>query len=140
MAILLVNLTAFSQIVTKSTTTDSIIPLPKNVAKEVAKDIIRKDSLETELKSVKLDVSLLKNNLVAKDSIIISKDAIIALWVEKEKNYLSIINLKDLQKANVETLNKTLAADLRKAKRKSTTKTIVGTAIVGGLLYLVIAK
>jgi len=133
-------LTVSSQTVTKNITIDSIIPLPKNVAKEVVKDIIRKDSLEAELKSVKLDVSLLNSNLVAKDSIIMSKDNIITLWGEKEKNYLTIISLKDQQRTNVEALNKTLAADLKKAKRKSTVKTIVGTAIVGGLLYLFIAK
>jgi len=132
-------LTASSQIVTKSTT-DSVITLPKNVAKEVVKDIMRNDSLEAELKTSNANQVLLKVSLSASDSIIKSKDDIIKLWVLKENNYLTIIDLKDQQKANLESLNKIIAADLRKAKRKSTVKSIVSTAIIGALTYLYIVK
>jgi len=132
-------LTASSQIVTKSTT-DSVITLPKNVAKEVVKDIMRNDSLEAELKTSNANQVLLKVSLSASDSIIKSKDDIIKLWVLKENNYLTIIDLKDQQKANLESLNKIIAADLRKAKRKSSVKSIVSTAIIGALTYLYIVK
>ena len=132
-------MTASSQIVTKSTT-DSVITLPKNVAKEVVKDIMRNDSLEAELKTSNANQVLLKVSLSASDSIIKSKDDIIKLWVLKENNYLTIIDLKDQQKANLESLNKIIAADLRKAKRKSTVKSIVSTAIIGALTYLYIVK
>ena len=138
-AIILASLTASSQIVTKSTT-DSVITLPKNVAKEVVKDIMRNDSLEAELKTSNANQVLLKVSLSASDSIIKSKDDIIKLWVLKENNYLTIIDLKDQQKANLESLNKIIAADLRKAKRKSTVKSIVSTAIIGALTYLYIVK
>ncbi len=138
---MLVSLIASSQTVTKTTTTiDSIVPLPKNVAKEVVKDIIRKDSLETELKVLTENYKLLETNSVIKDSVIQSKDGVINLWKDKEKNYLTIIDLKDQQKTNLEVLNKSLAADLRKTKRKSTVKTLIGGAIIGGLTYLLITK
>lgn len=138
-AIVLANLTAFSQTVTKNST-DTVIILPKNVAREVVKDVIRKDSLESEINIHKKNEVLLKSNLVAKDSIIASKDTIINIWSAKEKNYLSIIDTKDQQKTNLEALTKSLSADLRKAKRKSTIKTIIGGAAIGLLLYLYIAK
>jgi hypothetical protein len=135
----LVSLTASSQTVTKNST-DSLIPLPKNVAKEVVKDVLRKDSLETELKIVNLNQEKLKSNLVAKDSLIASKDSIITLWMIKEKNYLLIGDYMKQQKDNVDALNKKLAADLRQAKRKNTTKSIVSTVIISALAYLYISK
>ena len=51
MVILLASLTAFSQNATH--VKDSVIVLPKAVAKDIAKDLIKKDSLETELIIVK---------------------------------------------------------------------------------------
>lgn len=136
----LASLIASSQSVTKTTTIDSIVPLPKNVAREVVKDIIRKDSLETELKVLNENYKLLENNSTIKDSVIQSKDGVINLWKDKEKNYLSIIDLKEQQKTNLETLTTSLAADLRQLKRKRTTTTIILSAIIGGLTYLYIAK
>ncbi len=136
---MLANLTAFSQSVIKNTT-DSIVQLPKNVAKEVVKDIMRKDSLEVELKTAKANITLLNGNIVASDSIIASKDSVIKLWVLKGNNYEAIINYQTQQKTNLEALTKSLAADLRKTKRKSTIKSIVGSAIIGTLAYLYIVK
>lgn len=132
-------MTASSQVVTKSTTTtDSIIPLPKNVAKAVVKDIIRKDSLETELSVAYKNIDLMKSNLAAQDSIIKSKDNAIELWKLKETNYLTIIDLKEQQKTNLEALTKSLNQDLKKAKRKQRATTVVGVAAVGVLTYLLL--
>jgi hypothetical protein len=129
---------AFSQIATKSFTADSIIPLPKIVAKEVAKDLIRKDSLESELKVTQKNMGLLEHNLTAKDSLITSKDGIIDLYKEKEKNYNTMIDLKDLQKKNLEELAKKLNRDLKKQKLKLFARTSFGVIVIGGLSYLLL--
>jgi hypothetical protein len=129
---------AFSQIATKSFTADSIIPLPKIVAKEVAKDLIRKDSLESELKVTQKTMGLLEHNLTAKDSLLTSKDGIIDLYQQKEKNYNTMIDLKDLQKKNLEELTKKLNRDLKKQKLKLFARTSFGVIVIGGLSYLLL--
>jgi len=129
---------AFSQIATKSYTADSIIPLPKIVAKEVAKDLIRKDSLESELKVTQKTMGLLEHNLTAKDSLITSKDGIIDLYQQKEKNYNTMIDLKDLQKKNLEDLAKKLNRDLKRQKLKLFARTSFGVIVIGGLSYLLL--
>lgn len=135
---MLLSLTAFSQVATKTGTKDSIIPLPKIVAIEVVKDLIRKDSLETEVKYLKSNIGLLEKNLSIKDSIILIKDNIISVYVEKEKNWNSIIDLKDEQKKNLEDLTKKLTKDLKKQKVKLFFRTSFGLAIIGGLTYLLL--
>lgn len=129
---------AFSQIATKSFTADSIIPLPKVVAKEVVKDLIRKDSLESELKVTQKNMGLLEHNLTAKDSLLTSKDGVIELYKEKEKNYNTMIDLKDLQKKNLEELAKKLNRDLKKQKLKLFARTTFGVIVIGGLSYLLL--
>ena len=135
---MLANSIAFSQIATKSYTADSIIPLPKIVAKEVAKDLIRKDSLESELKVTQKTMGLLEHNLTAKDSLITSKDGIIDLYQQKEKNYNTMIDLKDLQKKNLEDLAKKLNRDLKRQKLKLFARTSFGVIVIGGLSYLLL--
>jgi len=138
MALMLASSIAFSQIATKSFTADSIIPLPKIVAKEVAKDLIRKDSLESELKVTQKTMGLLEHNLTAKDSLLTSKDGIIDLYQQKEKNYNTMIDLKDLQKKNLEELTKKLNRDLKKQKLKLFARTSFGVIVIGGLSYLLL--
>jgi hypothetical protein len=135
---MLVSSIAFSQLATKRNTVDSIILLPKIVAKEVVKDLIRKDSLESELKITKINTGLLKNNLIAKDSIITSKNSIIELYKEKENNYNTMIDLKDLQNKNLDDLVKKLNKDLKKQKIKLFTRTTFGVIVIGGLSYLLL--
>ena len=136
--LMLVSSIAFSQLATKSNTADSIIPLPKIVAKEVVKDLIRKDLLESELKITNTNMGLLKNNLIAKDSLITSKNSIIELYKEKENNYNTVIELKDIQKKNLEDLIKKLNKDLKKQKIKLFTRTTFGVIVIGGLSYLLL--
>jgi hypothetical protein len=135
---MLLSLTAFSQTVTKNYITDSIVPLPKFVAKEVAKDLIRKDSLLTELAICKSNSDLLNENLSNKDKIISSKDSIISIYGEKEKNWFSIIELKDLQKKNLEELTKKLTHDLKMQKIKMTVRSSLGLALIGVLTYIIV--
>lgn len=133
---MLVSSIAFSQTNTGTITTDSIVPLPKNVAKEVVKDLIRKDSLESELKVCQKNTELLEQNLTLKDSIILSKDTQISLQKEKEVNYETMLQLKDTQIENFKLLTDKLNADIKKNKRKTVLKTIGNTALIGGLVFL----
>lgn len=135
---MLLSLTVFSQNVTKNLTTDSIIPLPKSVAIEVVKDILRKDSLESEIMVAKLNIDLLQNIISNKDSMITSKDNIISIYKEKEKNYTTVITLKDLQKKNLEDLVAKLNHDLKRQKLKLFARTTFGAIIIGGLTYLIL--
>lgn len=133
---MLVSSIAFSQTNTGTITTDSIVPLPKNVAKEVVKDLIRKDSLESELKVCQENMGLLEHNLTLKDSVILSKDAQMALQKQKETNYETMLQLKDTQLENFKILIDKLNADIKKNRRKTVLKTIGNTVLIGGLGFL----
>ena len=135
----LVSLTAFSQKNTNSITTDSIVPLPKNVAKEIVKDLIRKDSIQAELNICHDNQGLLEHNLMLKDSIILSKDAQLSLAKMKETNYETILQLRDVQIVNLNGLVEKLNNDIKKNRRKTILKTVGNTALLGGLAYLLIS-
>lgn len=83
-------------------------------------------------------MAILEDNLVAKDSLITSNNDIIELYKEKEKNYNTMIDLKDLQKKNLEELTKKLNKDLKKQKLKLFTRTSFGMIAIGGLSYLLL--
>jgi hypothetical protein len=108
------------------------------VAKAVVKDIIRKDSLEAEIDVMKKNEKLLKANLMIKDSVIQNKQNVILLYQEKEKNFDTMLSLKDLQNKNLEDLTNTLKKDLRKAKRELKLTKIGGTVVIGALAYLIL--
>ena len=136
---MLVSLTASSQKNTNSITTDSIIPLPKNVAKEIVRDLLRKDSIQAELNVCHDNQGLLEHNLMLKDSIILSKDAQLSLSKMKETNYETLMQLKDAQIVNLNTLVEKLNKDIKKNRRKTIFKTVGNTALLGGLVYLLIS-
>ena len=133
---MLVSSIAFSQTNTASIITDSIVPLPKNVAREVVKDLLRKDSLESELTVCKENTGLLEHNLTLKDSVILSKDAQISLQKQKETNYETMLQLKDTQLENFKILIDKLNADIKKNRRKTVLKTIGNTVLIGGLGFI----
>ena len=136
---MLVSLTASSQKNTNSITTDSIVPLPKNVAKEIVKDLLRKDSIQAELNVCHDNQGLLEHNLMLKDSIILSKDAQLSLAKMKETNYETILQLRDVQIVNLNGLVEKLNNDIKKNRRKTILKTVGNTALLGGLAYLLIS-
>jgi len=136
---MLVSLTASSQKNTNSITTDSIVPLPKNVAKEIVKDLLRKDSIQAELNICHDNQGLLEHNLMLKDSIILSKDAQLSLAKQKETNYETLVQLREAQITNLNTLVEKLNKDIKKKKRKTIFKTVGNTALIGGLAYLLIS-
>jgi hypothetical protein len=135
---MLVSLTVFSQKDTRTTITDSIVSLPKNVAREVVKDIIKLDSCNAELNIAKKNNELLQKNSDLKDSIITSKDNQIILYGQKEKNYETMLVLKDAQKQNLENSIKFLNTELKRTKRNLVKTKIGAGAIVAFLVYIII--
>lgn len=136
---MLASLIAFSQANTRTSITDSVIILPKAVAKEVAKDIIRKDSVQAQLKIVQNSLILSEKNNELKDSVISNQNQQITLWVEKGKNYETTIMLKDEQKKNLELAIKPLQDELKKAKR-NLRNTKIGAGIVTLFLGYIIIR
>jgi len=123
-------LTAFSQKDTKSTI-DSTILLPKIVAIQVVKDIIRMDSCTAELTNIKSSYQLLQSNNNFKDSIIQLKSAEIEFFKQKEKNYEAMLTLKDIEKNNM--------VQLATNVNKKLVKTQIGaSAIILFLLYVIV--
>ena len=135
---MLVNLIAFSQKNTKITTTDSVIVLPKAVAKEVVKDIIRKDSCQEELVIVKSTLDLSQKNNQLKDSIILNQKTQLSLWEIKGNNFETMLTLKEVEKKNLEMAIKPLKDELKKTKRKVVRTQIGASVIVLFLGYLLI--
>lgn len=131
-------MTAFSATSIKIITRDSIIPIPKPVAKEIVKDLIKKDLLEAELNVCKVNYDLLNNNLQLKDSIILSKNNMISLYEQKEKNYLTIIELKDLQQINLQNNIKKLNKDIKKLKLKLVATKLTTAAFIILFGYIII--
>ena len=136
MAILLVSSIAFSQ--NAIHTKDSVIVLSKSVAKDVAKDLIKKDSLETELVIVKKNQSLLQTNLMLKDSIIATKDRQIDIYKIKDDLNHTILGLTNEQKANLQKTVDDLSSDVKSLKTKLAVRTTGALLIIGALVYSIV--
>ncbi len=137
---MLVSLTAYSQVGTVRTK-DSSICLSKEVAKEVVKDLYRKDSLEAEMSLMASTFQLLADNSVIKDKIISNKDSIIFAYIEKEKYLNSISTYKDSQIVEYKTSAKEFSDKLNKSRKansfwKATTLISVVTTITLALICL----
>jgi hypothetical protein len=116
-AILLQISIAYSQEGTvKSKIEDSLVCTTKEVAKQIVKDLYRKDSLQKELDIVKESYSLLKQNYELRDSIIHNKNSVIGVYKEREANYNSIITTKDKQISSYEEMLKNANSLLHKSK------------------------
>jgi hypothetical protein len=135
---MLVSLIASSQTNTKNTTTDSVIILPKAVAREVVKDILRKDSCKTQLGILESNYRLLQKNHVYKDSIIMNQQQQLGLWNQKGKNYETMLTLKDAQYRNLELGLKPLQNELKKTKRDLVKTKIGAGAIILFLFYMAV--
>ena len=136
MVIVLTSLIVSSQTVTGQ---DSFIRISKSLATSIAKDLVRKDSLESEILVVKRNESLLISNLSAKDSIVEIKNQQLALSKSEVTNLNTIIKDKDTEKKNLELTVTQLNKDLRKTKRKLAF-TKVGSAIIILFLGYLIVK
>lgn len=115
---------------TKTTTTDSLVCLPKAVAKANAVELLQKDSLANELKVAKNNIEIYKKNEKLKDSLNSVKDAVIAIEKEKNSSYVNIIQLKDQQLSNSNDAVKKLNKDNKKLKVQNTVGRITNVALV----------
>lgn len=132
---MLISLTAFSQNVTPK---DSSIILPKPIAKLVVKDLIKKDSLESEMIIVKKNQSLLQTNLLTKDSIIKSQSHEIEIFKIKDELNQSILGLTNQQKANLKDDVDNLTSQVKSLNRKLAVRTTGAAIIIGLLVYMIV--
>lgn len=128
------SLTVFSQADTKGDT--SSMCLPVGILKNVAQDILRKDSLEEENKMLWKNSDILSNQLRLKDVLILNKDSIISL-----KNYLlatkdTIITFKEKQFQAQKDLSVKLEKEIKKQKKKTLWSNISSGTVIAGLLVL----
>lgn len=129
------NLTAFSQKSTEKTlakSEDSSIAISKVVAKQILRDLYRKDSLQAELYIVTENYKLLQSSIALKDTIINNKNAVIEIYKQKEKHYEEIILLKDKQIQQCVEYSDKVKEDLKKSKKRATIG--ASTTIVSFLL------
>jgi len=114
--------------------------LPKAVAREVVKDILRADSAIAELNLVKQNYKLLEANLILKDSINKVNRQVINLHEEKEKGYIAISEYMNNQIERLKVLSNDLNKQLKKEKRKRFFWNTASTVVIGGLIYGIITK
>ena len=126
---LILNLTAFSQIDTTTKVKYFTIP----IVKLITKDLLSGDSAKAQLK-------LTEKQLIETEKKVELKDSVINTMKLKEINYQTIINGEKEKFQIVENYSKKLEKDLRKSKAKSGFKSIVGTAAIGVLTFLLITK
>lgn len=128
---------------------DSIIytKIPINAAKELAKDLIKCDSVSADNANLKengslliLNNQLLSSNLKLKDSVIANRDTTIEIYKKKDTSYLNIIDLKNIELTKSTDLNKSLAKSLKKEKVKNTFNKIIGSAALAVVGYLALFK
>jgi len=125
--LLLLNLPLFSQIDT------SKVILPYHIAKLIAIDLAKGDSIKAELKETQKILLVSQNKIKAQDTVIVSleknvllKQSEINVLGEKEKTYKK--NIEDLQKENIDVKSKN--NNLR------TTSQILGGGFIGTLAIL----
>jgi hypothetical protein len=117
-------LTAFSQ--TDTNNKEKVKCFPIHVAKQIAKDLLRGDSVMAELK-------LTNEQLTKTEEKVVLKDSVISTMVIKEKNYISIIGAQDSKFTVMENYSKKLEFQLKKEKVKNKF-----TSILSGVAILVL--
>ena len=126
-SLLTLSLTVFSQ---KDTTTNTkTFPIP--VVRQIMKDLLSGDSAKAQLQ-------VTEKILFETEKKVVVKDSIISTLREKEANYIQIVNSEKQKFEIVETYSKKLELELKKEKVKNKFKSIVGTATIGVLAFLLL--
>jgi hypothetical protein len=112
---------------------DTLIPLNKLVLVSVASDLVQYDGAKEIIKLQDSSISI-------QDSKIKIKDSIITVMNGKEENYKGIITNKNTEIVVLNQVNKNLEKDNKKLKNKVKVVKVVGTIVLGGLIYTVLAK
>lgn len=128
-SLLLVKLTAFSQIDTSKT--EKCFPLP--VVKQIMKDLVSGDSAKAVLK-------LTEEQLIETEKKVSLKDSVITTLRLKETNYQTIIQSEKEKFEIMERYSKKLEFDLKKERVKNKFKSILSTGMIAVLTFFVITK
>ena len=132
------SLTVFSQADTKGDT--SSMSLPVNIFKDIAKDLLRKDSLEEENNLLWKNSDILSNQLRLKDVLILSKDSIIGLKNQLLNAKDTVIALKEKQFLEQKELSTKLEKRIKKEKNKTFWSNISSGTVIAGLVVLLVLK
>ena len=117
--ILLMSLLSFSQ---TGINKDTLICLPKSVAKKIAIDLTKKDINDSTIVKLNKDIKFLNKKIVFKDSILSTRDNQISLYKTNESLFMQSDEYKNKEISN-------LTISLKKQKQY-TTLSLVGTQIV----------
>jgi len=121
------------QLLSQVKTDTTMICFPHKIAKQIAQDLNKLDSL--------VDINKLTNQeLELTERKVIYKDSVIAVMKEKEVNYETIIT-KEREKFDiVDNQNKELREEITKVRRRRTFFEIFGGAVIGTLGGILILK
>jgi|APGre2960657404_1045060.scaffolds.fasta_scaffold00931_13 hypothetical protein len=121
---------AFSQ---KINTDTSLICIPYKVAKKIALDLNKLDSLTEIDKLTKIEIFEIGKKVTIQENII-------NLFEQKEKNYELQIKKENEKFVIVDTQNNNLRKEVKKLKTKSLFIKIIGGSIISALTVLTIIK
>ena len=125
-------ITFFNQRYPKDTTTNQL-PLAQPVLVSAAKDLHELDGTK--------EIVKLKDSVIAiTEARVSGKDSIIAVYIKKENTYKNIMTNQDIQIKDWKNQYQTLYLQNQKLKFKNKLTKIGAGVVVGGLVYLMIAK
>jgi hypothetical protein len=127
---LIVSFTSFSQ---KPVNDTNQICMPYTVAKKIALDLNKLDSITKVLKFTEIELVETRKKVELKDSIIVT-------FEQKETNYKLQIEKENEKFKIVDDQNKELRKDIKKLKVKNTVFEIVGGSIITILSGVLIFK
>jgi hypothetical protein len=127
---LIVSFTSFSQKTVKDT---NEICIPYTVAKKIALDLNKLDSITKVSKFTEIELGETRKKVELKDSIIVT-------FEQKETNYKLQIEKENEKFKIVDDQNKELRKDIKKLKVKNTVFEIVGGSIITILSGILIFK
>lgn len=128
-SLLLLKLTAFSQIDTGNS--QKCFPIP--IVKLIIKDLISGDSAKAQLKLTELQLNETEKKVNLKDSVITTLRA-------KESNYLSQIEFEKEKYRIIENYSNKLEVDLKKEKVKNKFNSVLSKGVILVLTVLFITK
>ena len=117
----------------KINTDTSLICIPYKVAKKIALDLNKLDSLTEIDKLTKIEIFEIEKKVTIQENII-------NLFEQKEKNYELQIEKEKEKFGIVETQNEDLRKEVKKLKTKSLFIKIIGGSIISALTVLTIIK
>jgi hypothetical protein len=125
-------ITFFNNRYPKDTTTNKL-PLAQPVLVSTAKDL-------AELDGAKKIITIKDSVIALTEARVNGKDSVIAVYIKKEGTYKNIMTNQDLQIKDWKNQYQTLYLQNQKLKFKNKITKIGAGVVVGGLVYLMIAK